>query len=307
MEALMKRRFYLGSLLAIPAVAVMLATLPGCPSKEGKKAEGPPKNSSADGQKGKGEGEKGGGGKVALVVAKADGTIKGRVIYDGTPPEMPDIKGIESSGDKVACLAGPHKVQTWMVSKDHGVANVVVSLEAPAGKYFAMTTPEAEKYQSKKDAVIDQPHCIFEPHVVAAFAAFRDDKDKLHQTGAKLLVKNSGTISHNTKSSGNGKINGFNITPKSGETNPIELKYQREIMPIACDKHTWMGAVLVMFDHPFFAVTDKDGNFEIKNVPTGEFTLKAWHEDAAPVTEKIDAKAGENKVSDLRIKAKTAS
>lgn len=306
----MKCRFYLGSLLAIPAVVVMIATIPGCPggnkeSKETKESRAP-KPSDVDGAKGGTEGAK--AGKVALVVTKADGTIKGRVVYDGTPPEMPDIKGMESSGDKAACLAGPHKVQTWIVGKDHGVANVVVSLEPPAGKFFALTAAEADKYKAEEDAVIDQPHCVFEPHVVAAFAAYRDKDDKLHQTDAKLTIKNAGKISHNTKSPGNGKVNSFNVAANPGKTESISLKYQREPMPIACDKHNWMSAVLLTFDHPFFAVTKDDGTFEIKNVPTGvELTLKTWHEDAAPVTEKVDAKAGVTDVKDLKIKAKAAS
>lgn len=306
----MKRRFYL-ALLAIPAVAVMLATIPGCPNKEGKKPEGPTPAGTANTP----GTESGKSAKVAFVVTKADGTIKGRVIYDGTPPVMPDIKLMESSGDKLTCHSGDeghayrHKEQTWIVGKDHGVANVLVTLEPPEGKFFALDKAQAEKYKDK-DATIDQPYCVFEPHVVGVFAAYKDKEGKLHQTGATLLVKNSSKLGHNTHCNGDGKRDAFNANLNSGDSKSEKIVYSpNRFLDIVCDKHNWMKAKLVTVDNPFFAVTDMEGNFEIKNVPTGvELTLKTWHEEATTATEKVDAKAGETKtVPDLKIKAKPAS
>jgi hypothetical protein len=305
----MRRRFYLGSLLAVPAVVVMLATIPGCPSKEGKSLP-PPQGSKGGPEVKEAAAPKAGGGE-AFVAKSTDATIKGRVVYDGTPPVMGEIKQIASSGDKEACHAGPeftHKEQTWIVGKDHGVANVVVVLEPPSAKFFALDKAEADKYKGKEKAVIDQPFCVFEPHVVATFAAHKDADGKTHDTGATLLIKNSGKISHNTKSPGNGKVNGFNIAANPGKDDEIKIKFQKTPMQIACDKHNWMSAVMMTYDHPFFAVTDKDGNFEIKNAPSGvELTLKTWHEAATEATEKITPKAGDNDVKDLKVKAKAAS
>jgi hypothetical protein len=307
----MHRKFYLGSLLVIPAVAFMLATVPGCPNKEGKTS--PVAKTGGAGSDTVAADKKGGKAEAFLVKA-TDGTIKGRVVYDGTPPVMPDIKAMAASGDKAQCHAGDadhpyrHKEQTWIVGKDHGVANTLVFLEAPGGKFFAMDEAEAKKFDHK-DAVIDQPYCVFEPHVVAAFAAYRDKDNKLHETGAKLLVKNSGQISHNTKSDGDGKRDAFNKPANPDSTDTIKLEYSpKRILDIACDKHNWMSAKLVTLDHPFFAVTDKDGNFEIKNVPTGvDLTLKTWHEDAADVKENVNVKSGETATKELKIKQKSAS
>ena len=49
-----------------------------------------------------------------------------------------------------------------------------------------------------------------------------------------------------------------------------------------CDVHPWMFAYIGVVDHPYFAVTDKDGNFTIKNVPAGKYTVEAVHQKAGP-------------------------
>jgi len=58
-----------------------------------------------------------------------------------------------------------------------------------------------------------------------------------------------------------------------------------------CDVHPWMGAYIGVVNHPFYAVTDENGNFTIENLPAGEYTLKAWHErlPSKTATIKVDA------------------
>ena len=53
-----------------------------------------------------------------------------------------------------------------------------------------------------------------------------------------------------------------------------------EIIPIkiSCSIHTWMQGVVLVQDHPYMAVTDKDGRFELKNLPAGKLTIKVWQE-----------------------------
>ena len=74
------------------------------------------------------------------------------------------------------------------------------------------------------------------------------------------------------------------------------------MLDITCSSHSWMSAKLAVFDHPYFAVTDEKGNFEIKNAPVGvDLVLNYWHESFGGLNEKkaLDAKTyskGENKV-----------
>ena len=41
------------------------------------------------------------------------------------------------------------------------------------------------------------------------------------------------------------------------------------MVPFKCDVHGWMNAYVGVLDHPFFAVTDEDGKFELKGLPPG--------------------------------------
>jgi hypothetical protein len=72
-----------------------------------------------------------------------------------------------------------------------------------------------------------------------------------------------------------------------------------------CDVHPWMFSYVTVVDHPYFAVTDKDGNFSIKNVPAGKYTITALHRKAAPTgsDQEIEVKADGAK-SDFTLDAK---
>jgi hypothetical protein len=303
----MKRFAYLGPLLAVPAVVVILAAIPGCPSGKDKDKtavpKGPPVGVSAKIDGGE-KGAKAGKGDP-IVVKTADATIKGRVLYDGDPPAPVKLKIDKDHADKDLCHAGPDLDPTWIISKDKGVADAIVYLDPGAGKFFALDEKEADKFKS--NPTIDQPYCVYQPSVLAVFAAFKTQDGKLHQTGAKLMVKNSSEkLSHNTKLVGDGKNNETidkNINPGTKDGVPYDVNFQKSEIPIQCTKHTWMSATLKTFDHPFFAVTDKDGNFEMKNVPSGlDATLKVWHKDATPAEGEVKTKGGVNDVQPLKIK-----
>ncbi|HEV3144975.1 MAG TPA: hypothetical protein VGZ47_13880, partial [Gemmataceae bacterium] len=82
------------------------------------------------------------GEQVARQPLQSDGmaTIKGTVTFDGDPPPMPIVAGIDAHKDKgFCCTKGcPHE-ETWMVDPaTKGVANVVVWVSCPNGKYFPM-------------------------------------------------------------------------------------------------------------------------------------------------------------------------
>ena len=294
----MKRFAYL--LLLIPAFALILAAVPGCPKGDNKPADG--KKGGDGGKAGDGKGD-GKGKAEALAVKTFDGAVKGQVTFDGTAPTMKEIAAVDAHDDKVKCHEGATKDPTWIVSKDGGVEDVIVYLEAPAGKFFAIDDKLAKTY--KDDPWIDQPFCLYEPQAVGIFAAYKTADGKSHDTGLKFLVKNSAKVSHNTKLTGDGKANetiSKNINPGEKELYPV--KYQKDLLPISCDKHTWMKATLKAFDHPFFAVTDKNGNFEIKNLPVGvEVTVKTWHVDSPTVSHTHTFKTGDNDALKLKIKA----
>jgi hypothetical protein len=241
------------------------------------------------------------------------GTVKGKVTYDGDPPPAEDFKPrMEAQTDKDHCLKGPTKDPTWTVGSDKGVANVVVWVRAPKGKYFKI--PDDQK-QRTDTVTIDQPFCAFTPHVVVVFPSYYDGATKKQKkTGQVFKVVNSAPITHNTNwEPGDALINsGRNVilTAKTGEqVIPVAPSKDRDAggeqtIKFKCDIHKWMTGFARVYDHPFVAVTKDDGTYEIKNAPAGaELELVYWHEalGAPKVLKKITVKEGDNPAENFTI------
>jgi hypothetical protein len=264
----------IGILLLIPAL-LMLAVAAGCGTDEGKKSRGPR-------VKRPGGGDGGGEARVDLkpVEGKGSGTLAGKAVYEGTPPTPGAIEAMAKHNDAKVCLAGSEseKVeQKWMVSRDGGVANVVVFVQpADKGTYFKLK-PEETNLKGKF-AEIDQPHCAFVPHVVAYFANYYDSETGDYPpTGMDLRIKNSAPVGHNTRLDA-GKLGDYTIASKSYKDVSLEFR-TRGPVKLECNMHPWMNGYAWALDTPYLAVTKADGTFEIKNVPTGiPVRVFVWHE-----------------------------
>lgn len=209
-------------------------------------------------------------------------TVKGRFIWDDSRGAPPARKEIKATKDEEVCAKDKEFLtEDWIVNpKTKGIKNVVVWLapEPPAGGGKLKDLPPFDKKDihpalakpTKPAVEIDQPCCRFIPHVLAA------------QEGQDMLIKNSAPVPHNAKwtSRNNGEINP--LIPAGGQFK-VEKPLVAERFPInvECSIHPWMKAYVWVFAHPYFAVTDEDGNFEIKNVPVlnGNLRLVAWQEN----------------------------
>ena len=140
-----------------------------------------------------------------------------------------------------------------------GVKNVYVWLMPDdAGNPLAVH-PNLQKIK-QKPVEIDQPCCMFVPHAVCL------------RQGQELVCKNSSTIAHNLhwtghplKNAGGNQIIAAGSDLKIGNLDRGPVSGQDE----SCDIHPWMKGWVRIFDHPYFALTDADGKFEIKNAPGG--------------------------------------
>jgi hypothetical protein len=96
--------------------------------------------------------------------------------------------------------------------------------------------------------------------------------------GQELLIKNSDATLHNIH--GLPVINSeFNFAmPKVVKEKAIRIDKAEHPIKIKCDVHPWMKAYVSVFDHPYFAVTDDTGRYQIDNVPLGKYEVVAWHE-----------------------------
>jgi len=152
----------------------------------------------------------------------------------------------------------------------------VVYVEAPAGKTFPAPTEKP---------VVDQKGLMFNPHIVAV------------QQGTTVEFLNSDKVAHNVFwiSVGGNKKLGHNLgTWPQGEKRSFKFDNPGAI-PLLCNVHPEMSGYIVVSPTPYFAVTDKSGNFKIENVPDGSYSVTAWHEGAKnstkPVTVSGDTKA----------------
>jgi len=147
--------------------------------------------------------------------------------------------------------------------------NIAVYVDAIADK----------KFDAPKDhVVIDQRKMAFIPHVVAV------------QQGTTVDFLNSDPVGHNVywpSISGNKKLSHNLGTWPKGEKKPFQFN-DLGTASLLCNVHPEMSGYVVVVPTPYFAVTDKEGNFEIKNVPAGKYTLKTWSEDGKPTTQAVD-------------------
>jgi len=160
--------------------------------------------------------------------------------------------------------------------------NIAVYVDAIADKKFDAP---------KEHVTIDQRKMAFIPHVVAV------------QQGTTVEFLNSDPVGHNVywpSISGNKKLSHNLGTWPKGEKKPFQFN-DLGTASLLCNVHPEMSGYIVVVPTPYFAVTDKDGNFEIKNVPAGKYTLKTWSEDGKPTTQAVDL-SGASATVDLTVK-----
>ncbi|HSG71825.1 MAG TPA: hypothetical protein VLA12_15525, partial [Planctomycetaceae bacterium] len=134
--------------------------------------------------------------------------------------------------------------------------------------------------------------CRFKPHALLA------------QTGQPLQVINSDGVAHNTNAPfvRNSKFNStINANDATGVTLVLD-KAEKVPVKTVCDFHTWMNCYVFVIDHPFAAVTDENGKFEIKNLPAGTHKFRVWHESADFLERSlsVEVKAGADAKVDLK-------
>lgn len=206
--------------------------------------------------------------------AKAEGfgSIKGQVVFgSNAPPEEIQIEQGKAPKDPTVCAKdAPIKSERLVVDgATKGVKNVLVYLSKVDA---ASVHPDAKAAASKAEVLFDQEKCVFVPHVLAVMA------------GTKIELKSSDPVNHNVnvRFKANAPFNSLlaahqqlPYTPASPERLPAQ---------VTCDIHPWMLAWWLVLDHPYYAVTDAQGHFEIKNVPAGPHKLVVWQEAATFVT-----------------------
>ena len=160
--------------------------------------------------------------------------------------------------------------------------NIAVYVDAIPDKKFDAPTAKP---------VVDQTKMTFVPHVIVV------------QVGTTVEFLNSDPVGHNVywpSISGNKKLSHNLGTWPKGEKKSFQFN-DVGVASLLCNVHPEMSGYIVVAPTPYFAVTDKSGNYEIKNVPPGKYTLKTWSEDGKVTTQAVEVGAGAA-TADLTVK-----
>ena len=182
-------------------------------------------------------------------------TVNGRAVLTGA---LPKPKPLPVHRDSAFCgKTMPHEgLQVDDSSREIG--GVVISLEGVA----------KGKPREEQTVLFENRTCRFLPRVNAVAA------------GSLLIISNADPIMHNThirKDSRFG-VTVVNVAQPPGSKEIRKPLHESGILDIRCDAHAFMYASIHVFEHPYFAVTNEDGRFELTHVPPGTYRLKVWHE-----------------------------
>ena len=200
------------------------------------------------------------------------GNVSGKVNFKGTSPSMPMIK-----------MNADPKCVKMHSGKDVSSEQAVINANKTLRWVFVYVKKglEGKKFPTPTTKVsIDQKGCMYTPHVFGVMA-----KQPIEITNSDATLHNIHALPKTNT--------GFNIAqPKQGMK--MTKTFDKPEMPvkIKCEVHNWMASYAYVMDNPFFAVTDDKGNFEIKNLPDGNYTLEAWHEKYGTQEMNVSVKGG---------------
>jgi hypothetical protein len=197
------------------------------------------------------------------------GTLSGQFVLEGEAPKLaPLVKaGDTNVKNPEVCAKQTVPDESLVVDEStKGIANIFVYLQkAPADM------PADLKESKDKIVKFDQKGCRFIPHAM------------ILRTDQSVEILSDDPISHNTHVNPirqDGKNEAISAGDRSGNVKWQFTVSERLPIKVNCDIHSWMSANWLIIDHPYAAITDKEGRFKIENVPAGEHKFLIWHERA---------------------------
>ncbi len=201
-----------------------------------------------------------------VITVSDGGTITGQAVWNGAIPKMPPLRVF---ADMDVCGTEAPSPALRVDQTTNGVQDVLVYLErvergkAPASTYRLHM---GRREETRKTDLATQ-RCQFQEQV---FPFVRT---------ADITMTNFESVLHNPHFFGEKRASLFNLAmPTADRDIGIRLPRARGVgLRLQCDVHVHMNAWAAAMDHPYFAVTDEQGRFEIAGIPPGTYTLVAWH------------------------------
>lgn len=206
-------------------------------------------------------------------------SIAGTVKYEG---EVPTLKPLSMDADPNCAKkhSAPVMPEILVLGDGQTLGNVYVRVKSglPAGAAYPPPT---------EPATLDQQGCHYLPHVLGVMV------------DQPIKILNSDGLLHNIHALP--KLNApFNMAMPANRTEAEQRFSKEEVMiPVKCDVHPWMQSYIGVSSHPFFAVTPKEGTYEIRELPAGTYELEFWHERLGTKTATVTVGDGARATSDM--------
>lgn len=214
--------------------------------------------------------------KKAYVRTGQEATLVGNTTFTGTPPKplSIDMTADPSCYDNDRSKRYSNKTE-WIEVRDGRIANVLVYVTSDALADYTFELPS-------EAALLAHINCRYKPHVMGIRLA-----QPLNIVNADRTQHTHPTPKHNPE---------WNQTQPIGAPPIIKTFHRAEVaIPFKDNQHPWEKAYVAVFEHPFFAVSDADGNFRIEGLPPGSYKIKAWHERLGEKTIELVLVPGESR------------
>jgi len=216
----------------------------------------------------------------------AGGSIVGTITYEG---KIPKLKKFDMTIEPI-CVQKHETDPARFTGRSEAL---VLGEGNTLGNIFVQVIsglPEKEYFPPEEPVVLDQNGCTYSPHVLALMV------------GQPLKFLNSDSVLHNLHTLPE-ENDEFNVTmPKFLKETLRTFEYAEGMFPIKCDVHPWMGGFVAVLAHPFFDVTEKDGQYQLNDLPPGTYTLEAWHEKLGTRSAEVTITGDETKNIDILFK-----
>jgi hypothetical protein len=210
--------------------------------------------------------------KKPYVQTGHEGTLSGTIKLTGKRAKP---RRIDMSADLVCYQVNPDPKTEDVVGSKGKLANVFVYVKSVALDSYTFDQPDSP-------AVLEHKGCRYLPHVLGM------------RVGQPLTVLNRDPTYHNTHPTLKSNVD-WNQSQAPGSP-PLKTTFdQPDFIPFKDNQHPWEQAYVAVFAHPFFAISDDNGNYKIKGLPPGQYTVVVRHETLGEKTVDVTLAADESK------------
>lgn len=202
--------------------------------------------------------------KYKVMSVNNGGSIKGRVSLSGKIPSPRFFPLIASPNieycTRISDGKGNRILFDFTVSESRGLKDTVVKL---------VNIQKGKPFLNKIQKIV-MNRCHTPKYVISS------------RNGETLLLENTDPIRHEVvayefNARGADQRSHRPVDANTSQARDIFVKKNTKNFLIKCNLHPFLQSNGIIVENPYYAITDKDGNFSIKNIPPGTYKIIAWH------------------------------